>query len=548
MMKNMKGQAAMEFLMTYGWAILVVLLAIGALAAFGVFDMGKYSTGQTSFQGQKITNVDDALIDLTGSYVEIAFKINGKVVGTTKVADIPSKSLTTVRVKLDTIPDSKTAYSQLEANITFTAGKIYGKKDAFSPLVIHARNAIDWSNPKTIASFVDPTNKSVKLLATKALKNKVKEDLVTKKLKNAALIFSSLWNKPLKYMSDPVNTSFDANVDTVQFPAETLQRNAGDCDDLTVLLASLFESVGLATVIITTPGHVFLGVESGTLAGGNILFNLPKTLFVEVDGALFIPVEATAIGSTFAQSWLKAAEIVKKSSGNLSAFRTRDAWKVFPVTTVNSNKITLKYSKPNDAKMKATLADVRKGAKKKAPSWAAPINASVLKSKSPVLSAKNLSKEPIAKSVILWMQGERESAITASASLCSDGVVESCYNMTVMSMYDALERSDMQTIDANMTKNNYSEAVSMLPGNVIAMLSDNGGLGMGDEASKESETKKKISEILKQARKKANKKGNIKNSSKRIKTSHVGGRKAGNKTSSDATATAEMFFWSKISK
>lgn len=31
-----KGQAAMEFLMTYGWAILVVLIAIGALAYFGV--------------------------------------------------------------------------------------------------------------------------------------------------------------------------------------------------------------------------------------------------------------------------------------------------------------------------------------------------------------------------------------------------------------------------------------------------------------------------------------------------------------------------------
>ena len=35
-MRNLKGQAAMEFLMTYGWAILVVLVAIGALAYFGV--------------------------------------------------------------------------------------------------------------------------------------------------------------------------------------------------------------------------------------------------------------------------------------------------------------------------------------------------------------------------------------------------------------------------------------------------------------------------------------------------------------------------------
>jgi hypothetical protein len=37
-----KGQAAMEFIMTYGWAILVVLVAIAALAYFGVLSPGKY--------------------------------------------------------------------------------------------------------------------------------------------------------------------------------------------------------------------------------------------------------------------------------------------------------------------------------------------------------------------------------------------------------------------------------------------------------------------------------------------------------------------------
>ena len=37
-----KGQAAMEFLMTYGWAILVVLAAIAALAYFGVLSPEKF--------------------------------------------------------------------------------------------------------------------------------------------------------------------------------------------------------------------------------------------------------------------------------------------------------------------------------------------------------------------------------------------------------------------------------------------------------------------------------------------------------------------------
>jgi len=40
--KNRKSQAAMEFLMTYGWAILVVLAAIAALAYFGVLSPEKF--------------------------------------------------------------------------------------------------------------------------------------------------------------------------------------------------------------------------------------------------------------------------------------------------------------------------------------------------------------------------------------------------------------------------------------------------------------------------------------------------------------------------
>ena len=43
MMKNFrKGQAALEFLTTYGWAFLVILVMIGALGYFGVFDVSRF--------------------------------------------------------------------------------------------------------------------------------------------------------------------------------------------------------------------------------------------------------------------------------------------------------------------------------------------------------------------------------------------------------------------------------------------------------------------------------------------------------------------------
>jgi len=43
-----RGQAAVEFLMTYGWAILAAIIAIGVLAYFGVFSPGKYMVGQAT--------------------------------------------------------------------------------------------------------------------------------------------------------------------------------------------------------------------------------------------------------------------------------------------------------------------------------------------------------------------------------------------------------------------------------------------------------------------------------------------------------------------
>ena len=69
-----KGQAAMEFLMTYGWAILVVIAAIAALAYFGVLSPQNLVPERTTFQAP-MPNIDKALVEEDGS-VEIAFRNN----------------------------------------------------------------------------------------------------------------------------------------------------------------------------------------------------------------------------------------------------------------------------------------------------------------------------------------------------------------------------------------------------------------------------------------------------------------------------------------
>ena len=44
-----KGQAALEFLTTYGWAFLVILVMIGALAYFGVLDPTRFLPQRCQF-------------------------------------------------------------------------------------------------------------------------------------------------------------------------------------------------------------------------------------------------------------------------------------------------------------------------------------------------------------------------------------------------------------------------------------------------------------------------------------------------------------------
>ncbi len=49
---HIKGQAAIEFMVTYGWAILGVMVAIGALVYFGIFNPAKYLNDQCNFGDQ----------------------------------------------------------------------------------------------------------------------------------------------------------------------------------------------------------------------------------------------------------------------------------------------------------------------------------------------------------------------------------------------------------------------------------------------------------------------------------------------------------------
>ena len=108
-----KGQAAMEFLMTYGWAILVVIIAISALYYFGIFGKGPSVSSCILSPGLACK---DLQVTTTGIYLVVQNSLGIDITSVTidiKSADITFTPLTipsslrddeTKQVFIETVP------------------------------------------------------------------------------------------------------------------------------------------------------------------------------------------------------------------------------------------------------------------------------------------------------------------------------------------------------------------------------------------------------------------------------------------------------------
>jgi len=124
---NKKGQAAMEFLMTYGWAILVVLVAIGALAYFGVLSPEKLlpekcliPTGSGLFCDKNLVSAD-----ATADTVKIRIKNSlADTVTVTAIAISPTCGTETPYTNRTIAPDVSEDFTVTCAGLV--AGKLKG--------------------------------------------------------------------------------------------------------------------------------------------------------------------------------------------------------------------------------------------------------------------------------------------------------------------------------------------------------------------------------------------------------------------------------------
>jgi hypothetical protein len=168
--------------------------------------------------------------------------------------------------------------TSVQVHVTDTASHNYYLDD--SPLLLRSRWQMQWtaSNRLMIAAWVTPGDPAIAQLLTRAANHLA---LQVPPMPTALVGYTNAGSRSVR---DQVDAIFDAlrldyhihyiqasvpyagpgnssiALQTVKLPAEVLQEQSGMCVELSLLLASAVESIGLHTEIVIIPGHAFLGV------------------------------------------------------------------------------------------------------------------------------------------------------------------------------------------------------------------------------------------------------------------------------------------------
>jgi len=161
--------------------------------------------------------------------------------------------------------------TSLHISVTDTKGHLYYVND--SPLLLHSRWLMQWvaANRLKVAAWVTPGDPAIRALVARATVhlplglpgyNKATRQQV---IEQVDAIYDTLrLDYHIHYVQASVPYSRpDSNGGATQYiklPAEVLQERSGMCVELTALLASAVERIGLHTEIVIIPGHAFLGV------------------------------------------------------------------------------------------------------------------------------------------------------------------------------------------------------------------------------------------------------------------------------------------------
>jgi len=200
----------------------------------------------------------------------------------------------------------------LDMDVSVRAAKSY-TTNLTSQLVIHNRNAWNGEIDK-LHLYLDTENPDIRAFARSAALAVEEQSGVY--IQRAAAIFNRLAELGIQYLPDP-NIPFYQD-DRVQFADETLDLGSGDCDDLTVLYASMLESIGIQTAFVQVRdpekeiAHLYVILNTGaTLENSHVVSSNEKRFIVRENSAgvntIWLPVETTMLDQDFESAWTFAA-------------------------------------------------------------------------------------------------------------------------------------------------------------------------------------------------------------------------------------------------
>jgi len=274
--------------------------------------------------------------------------------------DVPLTALFTDSVLSITEPTSVS----IKLNVSYTVDDTPLVVTRNDTLRVLDRNALTWDDDRKVASFVTSRDPTVLQFARQvsSATREVGTTEVNENLRSAMAIFTALNLYGVDYAIDPKSSYADlsqsaASIDYVQFPVQTLQFKAGDCDDLSVLYASLLEAVGIESAFLTVPGHIFTAFSLGTsMADAARVFG-KATDIIEHEGKAWLPVEITLVDRDFLQAWSTGAREWREAdlAGKAAFYPVRTAWQTYEPTGFSSTAQTLKI--PEDQKIAVAYRD-----------------------------------------------------------------------------------------------------------------------------------------------------------------------------------------------
>lgn len=205
---------------------------------------------------------------------------------------------------------------QVQVSATYQSLHLPRTEKASARCVAYGSGAIDWSQGVAqAAAFVTTRDPAVESLARGAVLALDPKSATSghRNLDFAAAIFDAAAVVGVAYVPDPNNpyatiSGTSKAVDTILYPSQTLSIRTGDCDDTTVLLAALFGNVGIRTMFVDVPGHIFLLVDTGVHERNRFALGLEEGRYVIEDDEVWIPLETTALSKGFVEAWRIGAE------------------------------------------------------------------------------------------------------------------------------------------------------------------------------------------------------------------------------------------------